>query len=268
MKQAVSDFEGDDLYAPELLESLARALSPEDVQLYYQTAIVGRRDLFMAPEPRSGFEMTLLRMLAFRPAGDTGVAASAPQAPAASRSIGSSGPHGASAGSRGAGATRSAGSVASATGASADGSALAARTAPNAPPPGNAVDSSPDSWSSIVSQLDLGGAARQLANHCVLLGRRGAVVRLGLDPRNQIVRTPRQVDQLAQALSKFFGETVRVEFDAVVPGLETPAQAEQRATVEEFDSARQSLEADPAVRALREKFGATLLPDSVRPVNK
>jgi len=50
----VSDYEGDELYAPELLERLARALSPEDVQLFYQTAIIGRRDLGLAPEPRVG----------------------------------------------------------------------------------------------------------------------------------------------------------------------------------------------------------------------
>ena len=55
--------------AAELLERLARALTAEDVQLFYQTAITGRRDLALAPDPRSGFEMTLLRMLAFRPAG-------------------------------------------------------------------------------------------------------------------------------------------------------------------------------------------------------
>ena len=68
-KQALADYEGDELYAPELLERLARALTSEDVQLYYQTAIIGRRDLPLAPDPRSGFEMTLLRMLAFRPGG-------------------------------------------------------------------------------------------------------------------------------------------------------------------------------------------------------
>src|ERR1700731_115595 len=70
MKQTISDFEGDDLYAPELLERLAKALSPEDIQLFYQTAITGRRDLALAPDPRTGFEMTLLRMIAFRPAND------------------------------------------------------------------------------------------------------------------------------------------------------------------------------------------------------
>jgi len=38
------------------------------VQLWYQMALTGRRDLAIAPSPRTGFEMSLLRMLAFRPA--------------------------------------------------------------------------------------------------------------------------------------------------------------------------------------------------------
>src|SRR5215470_15210896 len=70
MKQALSDFEGDELYDPEVLTRLAKAIAPEDVQLFYQTAITGRRDLGLAPDPRSGFEMTLLRMIAFRPLGE------------------------------------------------------------------------------------------------------------------------------------------------------------------------------------------------------
>src|SRR6202048_4245594 len=91
LKQAVSDYQGDELYAPELLERLARALTPEDVQLFYQTAIIGRRDLGLAPEPRSGFEMTLLRMIAFRPAGESGgggAAAAPPEGRAGARGVG------------------------------------------------------------------------------------------------------------------------------------------------------------------------------------
>ncbi len=42
-------------------------LSPETVQLYYQIALIGYRDLFVGPDPKAGFEMTLLRMLAFAP---------------------------------------------------------------------------------------------------------------------------------------------------------------------------------------------------------
>jgi DNA polymerase-3 subunit gamma/tau len=48
--------------------ALAEVLPAEDVQFYYQMGLIGRRDLPLAPDPRSGFEMVLLRMLAFRPA--------------------------------------------------------------------------------------------------------------------------------------------------------------------------------------------------------
>jgi len=49
--------------------AFAQRLRPEVVQLWYQMALAGRRDLHLAPSPRAGFEMTVLRMLAFRPAG-------------------------------------------------------------------------------------------------------------------------------------------------------------------------------------------------------
>src|SRR5262249_21534553 len=175
LRQAVGDYEGDELYAPELLERLARELSSEDVQLFYQTAIIGRRDLPLAPEPRTGFSMTLLRMLAFRPAG----ALEEPRGAAA----GSSRP--APAG------TAVPGGLATAPGAGVPGSsggpAGAGAPAGSAAPAG-AADAG-GTWMAIVAQLELTGAARQLASHCVFLGRQGALVRLLLDPRHQLVRT-------------------------------------------------------------------------------
>ena len=58
----------------------AGRLRPEVVQLWYQMALNGRRDLYLAPSPRAGFEMSVLRMLAFRPAnaGDVAPAGTAP----------------------------------------------------------------------------------------------------------------------------------------------------------------------------------------------
>src|ERR1700678_643374 len=57
----------DEEFDADSLTRLAPAISPRGAQLYYQIALNGRRDLAMAPDPRIGFEMTLLRMLAFRP---------------------------------------------------------------------------------------------------------------------------------------------------------------------------------------------------------
>jgi DNA polymerase III subunit gamma/tau len=234
LKQALKDYEGDELYTPELLEPLARALSPEDVQLFYQTAIIGRRDLGLAPEPRTGFEMTLLRMIAFRPAGE----ASGSRPSAAER------------------APRAATSAA-ATVCSPAGAAGAAEGA-------SVSDAGP--WATIVNALELSGAARQLASHCVFVGRQGAVVRLALDTRNQPVRTPAQEEKLAQALSRYYGEPVRLEFQVGGALAETPALLAQRLSEQELAAARRAFEADPGVQGLRERFGATVLPDSVRPV--
>jgi DNA polymerase-3 subunit gamma/tau len=66
LPDAVDNGQGD----REQVLTLAQALPAEDVQYYYQMGLVGRRDLPLAPDPRSGFEMVLLRMLAFRPADD------------------------------------------------------------------------------------------------------------------------------------------------------------------------------------------------------
>jgi DNA polymerase-3 subunit gamma/tau len=64
LPEAVDNGQGD---RDRVLE-LALALPGEDVQFYYQMGLIGRRDLPLSPDPRSGFEMVLLRMLAFRPA--------------------------------------------------------------------------------------------------------------------------------------------------------------------------------------------------------
>ncbi|WP_313106608.1 DNA polymerase III subunit gamma/tau [Stutzerimonas nitrititolerans] len=66
LPEAVDNGQGD----RERVLALAQALPAEDVQFYYQMGLIGRRDLPLTPDPRSGFEMVLLRMLAFRPAGE------------------------------------------------------------------------------------------------------------------------------------------------------------------------------------------------------
>jgi DNA polymerase-3 subunit gamma/tau len=121
-------------------------------------------------------------------------------------------------------------------------------------------------WSTLITRLELGGAARQLASNCQVMSRQGSVLRLALDARNKHMRTPAQEDKLAQALSRHFGQPIRLEFETAASGIETPALAEQRASMEDLDAARRAFESDPGVQGLRERFGATLLPDTIRPV--
>ncbi|MEJ8675744.1 DNA polymerase III subunit gamma/tau, partial [Chromobacterium amazonense] len=68
LAQTVPAALADDEPEREAIFALADAIAPQDVQLYYQIAIHGRKDLALAPDEHAGFNMTLLRMLAFHPA--------------------------------------------------------------------------------------------------------------------------------------------------------------------------------------------------------
>ena len=220
--QLVPDYAGDEYYALSLLQTLAAAISPEDVQLYYQTAILGRRDLALAPDPRTGFRMTLIRMLAFRPEG-------AGQLPAIAKRAAASPP------------------------------ALPALAAEPEPP---AVAGE---WGTVLAALDLDGPSRELARNCALVSRAPGLLRLMLDPHNTIARTRAREEKLAQALSKYYGEALHVEFVKGALAAETPAQAGERASQASLAAARAALAAEPTVQGLQQRFGATVNPDSVRP---
>lgn len=259
LKQALPAYEGDELHPPEQLAELAAAITPEDVQFCYQTAILGRRDLAWAPDPRTGFEMTLLRMASFRlaggDAGGTRVTSSAETSP------GKSTPSRASAADAMSPPTPA---VATAARPPAAGQpSVAGQPFAAAPRSEGSLDLS--RWQETVAALELGGAARQLAANCAFAGRDGNLVRLTLDPAQALLRTSALIDKLAQSLSRHAGVSLRVEIDLAAVPVETPARAEQRAVEQEFDAARRSLEEDPTVRGFKEKFGATLKPDTIKP---
>jgi DNA polymerase-3 subunit gamma/tau len=207
-------------------------MTPEDVQLFYQTAILGRRDLPLAPDPRAGFRMTLLRMLAFRPA-----AAGASQAVVAGG-----------------------GTVASTPRLPATSSPAATSVAAESPTTAPLGD-----WGQILSALDLQGAARQLAANCALLDRQGDLLRLALDPRSSLVRTRAQEEKLAQALSRHFGTAIRIDIAVREAPAESPARERERQAQQHLEQARTAFAGDATVQSLQQRFGATIHPDSVRP---
>jgi DNA polymerase-3 subunit gamma/tau len=237
--------EGDDPEAGdhELVAGLAARIPPEDVQLYYQVALLGRRDLDLAPDPRRGCEMTLLRMHAFRPAASApaGAAPATPQrsaAPAASRAPAADAPP-----------------------------ASTASSAPPAPPPAAmaAPAASDDDWHARVARLNLGGMARQLANHCTLVAAEPGTVTLRLDPASEQLRTQRTEQAVAQALAEEAGRPVRLTIETGTVASETPAARTARLAEERQVAAERSIASDPHVQALREAFGAEVDPASVRP---
>jgi DNA polymerase-3 subunit gamma/tau len=225
LHQAVPGLADDEVHAPEALASLASRMPAEDLQLAYQFAILGRRDLDLAPDPRTGFEMTLLRMLAFRPADAAG---SRPEAQA-ERQV------------------------------------PAPATAPSRSPAQSTPPSAEGDWPSLLGRLELKGPARQLAGNCQLLSREGNHFRFLLDERASALHTRQLEERFVQALRALVGAAATVEIERGGAG-DTPARREEQAREERLEQARASLERDPAVQALRDRFGAVLQPDSIKPV--
>ena len=240
--QVVGSIENDDDLDDDQVAQLAARLAPADVQLFYQTALIGRRDLYLAPDPRSGAEMTLLRMLAFRPADAQPVAGSGGGSAADAKPIRRKAKAGAAKPSE------------------------AARAAKAASPGAGKSWDNPD-WKRLIEELGLSGAVRLLAGNCALTGRKGNTVMLTLDPRSESMLTKPRRDALGAALSRHFSESLTLEIKIGEAVEETPLQEESRLADERIEAARASLESDPNVQALKNMFGAELKTDSIELIN-
>lgn len=234
------------------LAELAELIAAEDVQLYYQAAILGRRDLQWAPDPRTGFEMTLLRMLVFRPGDESAPPPSpapkskpvAERAPPLDRDV----------------------AVAPDVDASPSVSALAA---PESSSTAGAEPGTPMSmpWAGTLESLQVSGVAAQLARNCVPAGFARNVLTLNLQPRYRNVLTENAQKRLEKALRTRFGDGLRLRIEvAEAPG-ETPAELSARQRSERQREAEAAIVDDPHVRALQSRFGATVRPGSVAPAD-
>jgi DNA polymerase-3 subunit gamma/tau len=233
--QVVGSIDSEDATSDEQLSEHAQTMTAADVQLFYQTALIGRRDLHLAPDPKSGAEMTLLRMLAFRPA-ISGVSGASSDTP---------------------GTRKAAPETATKT--------VQARSTTETTKAA-AGWQNPD-WKGLIPELGLSGADRLLAGNCALLRREGNTLYLSLDPRSESYLTRQRKEALAAAVSTHFGEPLLVDISIGEAADETPMQEETRLVGERFEAERAKLEADPNVKALKNMFGAELKTDSIELIN-
>jgi DNA polymerase-3 subunit gamma/tau len=271
--QVVPSALGADVPERERLTGLAQRLAPETVQLAYQIVLNGRRDLPLAPEPRAGFEMVLLRLLAFRPAtvADAAPASAEPSpsmpAPAAVKP--SSTP---AAPERSAvPAPEPAEPAAARPGASPPPAKAPAPRPAASPEPGHAAPTESrgegGDWQGMIDAMGLAGMTRALAAHCDWGGRQGDVVRLRIDQGHQHLVNPGVKERLEASLGEYFGAAVKLTIDVGEVAAETPAQAEARTSEERQRAAEAAIESDPNITALRETFGAQVVPNSIKPIN-
>lgn len=318
--QASPEAADDQVADPAVLRAMAEEISAQDVQLYYQIALLGRRDLPLAPDQRSGFEMVLLRMLAFRSAaaGKPHDLAAPTDAGRPSSGATATGPADAKtqqamvSADRGTGARGSAESAASpasralseafgnapaatiaATPVAEIGPTIATEAEPVAAETGIAAAREPtleptnpagaegrpasplpadsgaraELWAATYEALGLEGVPRVLASHCVLMGLDRDSITLVLDRACEQLKSASAEARLAQALSRYWGRPLRLQIELGSPDEETPAARRDRALAERRSQAEAAIAADPNVSLLRERFGATITPDSVTPTD-
>ena len=123
-------------------------------------------------------------------------------------------------------------------------------------------------WRSLINAAGLRGAALQLANHCALLRCEGAVWYLALDDSGAHMNTGNIRGKLEEALARHLGRPVALRISGEAPPAPTPAHLEARERDERLQAARDSITADPNVKALQETFGATLDLNSVEPIRQ
>lgn len=206
--------------------ALAAAMGPEDCQLYYQLGLLGRRDLPLAPEPQVGFEMALLRMLAFKPVPASQQPSTAPSVP--------------------------------------DQSPRPAPIRAEPSLPATRVTAVPSrvgelDWAATVATLDTNGLVRELAKNCALRAYDGRVVELSVTPQFENLCSDRQLKALEQALAKQLGHTVLVRINKTSSvAAVTPAQQQSAAEAMRQAAAQAEIEQDSNVQILQREFGATI----------
>jgi len=226
---------------------LAEKLGAEEVQLYFQIALAGRRDIAVCRDERMSFEMTMLRMLAFRPLSSIGsVSPDRSDRPAARATPRPS---------RAQAATESQPRVEAAP------TAAPGRRQAVVPPTDDAIAD----WPGLVRAAQLRGAVRNLADHCELAASQGGRIELVLHRDKSNFNTDQLRQRLEQSLSRYLNRDISIRIAVGDPPRATPAEVRRASEDSLMRETREAIEQDPNIRAVQAAFDAVLEPDSILP---
>jgi DNA polymerase-3 subunit gamma/tau len=247
----------------ERMQAMASQLDAETVQLYYQIALNGRRDLPYAPDETSGFCMTLLRMLAFAPgAGNRApLERPAPARIAASPRV-EHPPRPVMSSPEAAAPVASPEPVSPAT----------VVAVPDIPAPAliahESVPNGTWDWLAVVASLRLGGMAKMLADHCELVAQTGDSVTLRVGEADKHLLDRAYQDKLIAALRDKYGAALNVSIELGAAVEKTPQQVRTRIKDERQAEAVAAIESDPFVRDLVEQFGGQIDASTIQPLGE
>lgn len=248
----------------ERVAQIARSITAEDAQLFYQMALNGKRDIALSPDPRRGFEMILLRMIAFRPATviddslraeDLHNVVSPPVAAG-----------------EGSAPVKKPPEVPGRLPGKASMPVAQARTVEKPSAVGSAgqftLDSlTPGNWHQLVELLGLKGIVYNIAAHCELRHRTADALHFVLDHAHAVLFNEGHSERLRLALENYFGHAVSV---SIVPGEvheETPAMRLARLAQKRQAEAVIAIEGDPQLQALIRRFDGELDRSSIVPTD-
>lgn len=236
----------------EMITALSVKLLPEDVQLYYQIGLLGQKDLALAPDPRIGFEMVMLRMLTFRPAAASSPINLAPSQQAITKTQPiqqkSIQPNAAS---------EPVTAVSPIV-------PVAHQQSPDITPDQTARLHTGNDWASIIAAMGITARTLELANNCALESIDDNTCTLILDPA--YMRTPRSEEALKKALEAYQGKPLKLIFKANKPTVDTPAVQLVKQREDRQQAAVDAIASDENIQTLKEHFDARVMPGSIEPV--
>lgn len=214
---------------------LSKKLSPEAIQLYYQIVLLSRRDIALAPTPRLGFEMMLLRLLAFKPEREEKEQTT---------------PHC---------VTKPTQTTTSTT------EKQPTLTCSDKTIVQNNENNQKDlHWPTLIKQLKLTGLTYALAQQCTLQTYQDNHVSLSLDPRQAALRSVKQETKLVNALSEYFKKPITLAISLGDIHLPTPARLEQHHQSQRLEQTTKALQNDPTLQSIMHTFDAKLQTESIQ----
>ena len=246
-------------------ERLQGAFAPEDLQLYYQIALMGGRDMEFAPDPKVGFDMTLIRLASFEPeAAREPVEAREPEAVRetveARDTVEKSPP-------RAVAVSDSVPAAATPTPPARDAAPPTAKPLPQPavePPTADGGGQMSEAWHAIVAKMSPAGVTAMILNNANLAARSPNAWTILVDPAHETLLNDKQRAEVARLAADVQGREVRVEWRFGAPLAETPAARSERLRKERQAKAEAALDAEPVVQTLIREFGARIV--SAEPV--
>ncbi len=252
MVQIVPNSLADDLPDRKSIMELSKRIPADLLQVYYQITILARRDLNLAPDAYAGFTMCLLRMLAFSPKNQANLQQPTPTSTSSGKQTPSAAPKS---------TAMPQGQIKPPLSTPKDN-----HTQESANPTQSSNNVFDGNWRGLISQLKL-GIVRSLAQNCEVSRHDAKNIYLLIQPEQKHLLMQNYQDKLAATISKHYNQKIQLHFEVGGNG-DTPAHQIKTEKAAQQSQAEKAIHEDTFVQALVSDFDATIVKNSIKPLNQ